>query len=92
MLDYAESDAGRETRSVTVEVKIGVQGAPRELALESKLSQEELEKAVQDALSNDKGMLEFTDPRGRKVLVRADALTYLEMGEPEERRVGFGAL
>lgn len=75
-----------------MEVKIGVQGASRELALESKLSQEELEKAVQDALSNNKGLLEFTDPGGRKVLVRADALTYLEMGEPEERRVGFGVI
>lgn len=75
-----------------MEVKIGVRGAPRELVLETKLSQEELEKAVHSALADDKGLLEFADPRGRKVLVRADALTYLEIGEPEERRVGFGAL
>jgi len=74
-----------------VEVKIGVQGAPRELTLESKLSQEELEKAFREALETDNsGLLEFSDPRGRRVLVRADTLTYLEMGEPEERRVGFG--
>lgn len=75
-----------------MEVKIGVRGAPRELVLESKLTQKDLEKAIQSALADDKGLLEFTDPRGRKVLVRADALTYLEIGEPEERRVGFGAI
>lgn len=75
-----------------MEVKIGVRGAPRELVLESTLTQEELQKEVQDTLGDEKGLLEFTDPHGRKVLVRADALTYIEIGEPEERRVGFGAI
>ncbi|HEY3199721.1 MAG TPA: DUF3107 family protein, partial [Actinomycetes bacterium] len=30
--------------------------------------------------------------RGRKVLIPADRLAYVEIGEQVERRVGFGAM
>jgi hypothetical protein len=75
-----------------VEVKIGVQYAARELVLESAQSPEQVEKAVADALKADLGVLSLVDEKGRRVLVPADKLAYVEIAEAEQRRVGFGAL
>jgi hypothetical protein len=75
-----------------VEVKIGVQYAARELVLESAQSPQEVEKAVADALKADLGVLSLVDEKGRRVLVPADKLAYVEIAESEQRRVGFGAL
>jgi len=75
-----------------VEVKIGVQYASRELVLESAQSADEVAKAVSDALKADLGILTLVDERGRRVLVPADKLAYVEIAESEQRRVGFGAM
>lgn len=75
-----------------MEVKIGVHNAPRELVIESSQSPEEVNKAVRDALAENDGVLDLVDERGRRVLVRAAHLAYVEIGEPVERRVGFGTL
>jgi hypothetical protein len=75
-----------------VEVKIGVQDVARELVLESAQSPAEVEKAVAEALKADLGVLALTDDKGRRVLVPADKLAYVEIAETEQRRVGFGAL
>ena len=75
-----------------MEVKIGVHNATRELVIESAQSPEEVQKAVMAAVTSKDGVLELTDERGRRVIVVADHVTYVEIGEPVERRVGFGAL
>ncbi|UYQ64250.1 DUF3107 domain-containing protein [Streptomyces peucetius] len=75
-----------------MEVKIGVQHAPREIVLESGQSAEEVERAVGDALAGKAQLLSLTDEKGRKVLVPSDRLAYVEIGETTVRRVGFGAL
>ncbi|MEV6952376.1 MULTISPECIES: DUF3107 domain-containing protein [unclassified Streptomyces] len=75
-----------------MEVKIGVQHAPREIVLESDLSAEELESIVAAALSGQAPLLSLTDVKGRKVLVPSDRLSYVDLGEPSARKVGFGAL
>jgi hypothetical protein len=75
-----------------VEVKIGVQHAPRELLVEVSLNADEIERSVERALQDDNGLLSLTDERGRRVLVPVDRLAYVEIGEPETRRVGFGAM
>lgn len=74
-----------------MEVKIGVAHSARELTVESPLSAEEIEAAVSKALS-DGGVLALADDRGRRLLVPVDKLSYVEIGESETRRVGFGAL
>jgi hypothetical protein len=81
-----------ETRRHLVEVKIGVQFAPRELVLESSQSPDEVSKIVADALKADLGILTLEDEKGRRVLVPADKLAYVEIAESEQRRVGFGAV
>ncbi|MFG2328865.1 DUF3107 domain-containing protein [Streptomyces sp. NPDC048604] len=75
-----------------MEVKIGVQHAPREIVLESGQSAEEVERLVADALAGKAQLLSLTDEKGRRVLIPADRIAYVELGEPATRRVGFGAL
>ncbi|MQS02367.1 DUF3107 family protein [Streptomyces sp. OF1] len=77
---------------MAVEVKIGVQHAPRELTLESKQTAEEIEAIVAEALTGKTGLLSLEDEHGRKVLVPADRLAYVDIGETKTRRVGFGAV
>ncbi|MFJ2114993.1 MULTISPECIES: DUF3107 domain-containing protein [unclassified Streptomyces] len=75
-----------------MEVKIGVQHTPREIVLESGQSAQEVESAVADALAGKAQLLSLTDDKGRKVLVPAERIAYVEIGEPTARRVGFGTL
>ena len=74
-----------------MEVKIGVQYAARELTLESTQTADEVEQAVAEALKSG-GVLTLVDDHGRRVVVPADRLAYVEIGEPVERRVGFGTM
>lgn len=75
-----------------MEVKIGIKGAARELVLESTMTPDELAEAVRTALAGDDGLLVLADEKGRLVLVPAEKLAFVEVGEPVERRVGFGAM
>jgi hypothetical protein len=74
-----------------VEVKIGVQFAPRELVLESAQSPADVEKAVAEALSGEDGVLSLVDEKGRRVIVPIDKLAYIEIAEAAARPVGFTA-
>ena len=74
-----------------MEVRIAVQHASRELVEESAQSGDEITKAVQDALSADDGLLVLADERGRTVMVPADRLAFVDIGEESARRVGFGS-
>lgn len=75
-----------------MEVKIGVQFATRELSLESKQSADDIAKLVADALKADLGILTLVDDKGRRVLVPADKVAYVEIADTDSRRVGFGTL
>ncbi|MGH3311580.1 MAG: DUF3107 domain-containing protein [Streptomyces sp.] len=76
-----------------MEVKIGVQHAPREIVFESKQSPEEVESAVSAALAEDgSNMLSLADEHGRKILVPAGQVAYVEIGEHTGRKVGFGTI
>jgi hypothetical protein len=70
-----------------MEVKIGVQNANRELVLDTDQSGDDVEKAVSHAL--DSGLLSLTDSKGRRVVVPADKLAYVEIGSPTVGQVGF---
>ncbi|MDX6206071.1 MAG: hypothetical protein QOF39_2128 [Frankiales bacterium] len=74
-----------------MEVKIGVQYAPREIVLETSASADDIEKLLHEALKADFGLFTLVDEKGRKVFVPAEKIAYIELGEPEGRRVGFGS-
>ena len=74
-----------------MEVKIGVQYAPRELVLESAQTASDVVSAVTEALSGESGMLDLVDEKGRRVLVPVSKLAYVEIDESVARKVGFTA-
>lgn len=73
-----------------MEVKIGVTDSPRELSFNSAQTPSEVEKLITDALSKDSGVLALTDEKGRRFLVQASKIAYVEIGAADIRRVGFG--
>ncbi|MEU6074484.1 DUF3107 domain-containing protein [Micromonospora sp. NPDC047074] len=72
-----------------MEVKIGVQYAPRELVLESAQSPAEIEQIVTDAIAKNDGTLSLTDEKGRRVIVPVSKVAYVEIAEASPRAVGF---
>ncbi len=71
-----------------MEVKIGIQYAPRELVVETDESAETVEKLLADAVAAD-GVLALSDTKGRRVIVPASKVAYLEIGTNALGTVGF---
>jgi hypothetical protein len=71
-----------------MEVKIGVQHAPREVVLETNETRDDVEKQVADAVKNG-GTLAIDDNRGRRILVPGDKIAYVEIGGGVAGQVGF---
>lgn len=74
-----------------MEVKIGVRDVAREVTLESELKAEEVQAAVDAAVSSG-SLLKLTDDRGRVIMVPGALIGYVEIGAPERGKVGFGAI
>ncbi len=74
-----------------MEIKIGIRQAVRELTVETEASAAEVEADFTAALANS-GVLVLTDEKGRRILVPATQITYLDLGQEKARPVGFGAL
>lgn len=74
-----------------MEVKIGVQFAPRELVLESAQTPADVAKAVDEAMQSESGVLTLVDEKGRRVIVPVAKLAYVEIAEQAQRVVGFTA-
>jgi uncharacterized protein DUF3107 len=73
-----------------VDIKVGIKQVSREIVVESNQTAAEVEKAVATALDKD-SVLVLTDAHGRKVLVPAASIGYVDIGEETARRVGFGS-
>lgn len=75
-----------------MEVKIGVADSPREVVVVSDQSPDEVEKLVTDALGGaSNGVLALVDEKGRKVLVQASKIAYVDIGPATLGKVGFAA-
>ena len=72
-----------------MEVKIGIVESPRELVVSSDQTPDEVQKLVDASLNGGDPLLKLVDEKGRRFLVRADQIAYVEIA-PAERRVGFG--
>jgi len=79
------------TEEFEVEVKIGVVQTTKEFVLESSRTSSEIESTVAEAVKSG-GVLSLKDEKGRVVVVPVEKLAYVEIGEPTERRVGFGTI
>lgn len=74
-----------------MEVKVGIQNVAREIAVETKASAAEVESALAEALAGN-GVFTVADDKGRKVLIPAASVAYVDLGTENARAVGFGAL
>lgn len=72
-----------------MDIKIGFTDSPRELALSTQTSKEELQARVAEVLNQDAGILELHDDRGRTFLVKGSRIAYVELGSATTRPVGF---
>lgn len=74
-----------------MDVRIGVTQAPRELTVEvDDTEHDDLVARVDAAMSGAVDTLRITDRRGRLVIVPAAKIAYVEVGNAEGRRIGFG--
>ncbi|WP_435743104.1 DUF3107 domain-containing protein [Nocardioides sp. SYSU DS0663] len=71
-----------------MEVKIGVQHAPRELVVDTDDSADQVQQLVAEAVSNAT-VLTLTDSKGRKLVVPAAKIAYVEIGGGVVGQVGF---
>lgn len=73
------------------EVRIAIINVSGEVAFECPLTAAEIREAVSTALSSNSALI-LGDVRGREIIVPADKIGFVEIGEQAERRVGFGTL
>jgi hypothetical protein len=73
---------------MTVEVKIGVQHAQRELVIDTDEKADDIEKRFSEAVAAD-GVLVLTDSKGRRTVVPASKVAYVEIGGGVAGQVGF---
>jgi hypothetical protein len=86
------STTSREEREgADVEVKIGITDSPRELVFSSTQTPGEVEELVNAALGASSNVLSLTDEKGRRFVVNAAKIAYVEIGVADARRVGFRA-
>lgn len=72
-----------------MEVKIGVLHTAREIVVESPQTPDEVEALVAEALKSVDGQLVLVEERGRKVIVPANLVAYVDIAQADTRRVGF---
>jgi ABC-type hemin transport system substrate-binding protein len=71
-----------------MEIKIGVQNAPRELTVDTDQTVESIEKMVAEAVEGN-GVFAIADTKGRRVVVPGSRLAYVEIGTGVAGAVGF---
>lgn len=72
-----------------MEVKIGVQHAPRELSVSTEDSPQDVLAALDAALKSD-AVFTLSDDKGRTVAVPAAKVAYVDFVADIGRKVGFG--
>ena len=76
--------------AVKSEVRIAVIRVASDIVFESSMSTTDIKDAVTEALTAGTP-LTLSDVRGPEIIVPADKIGYVEIGESASRRVGFGA-
>lgn len=72
-----------------VQVRITIANVTSDLNFESALSAAQIQSAFNAALKSGDALI-LEDIRGRVIMVPADKIGFVEIGEQTDRRVGFG--
>ena len=73
--------------SSKTEVKIGISDSTHEINFECSSSQSEVIAKVSEAIKTS-SVLALSDAKGREILVPHNKISYVEVGESADRRVG----
>lgn len=73
-----------------VEIKIGVRNIGRELNIETDESPEQVETALRSGLESASGVVVINATKGRRVLLPAAQIAYVDLATEHSRAVGFG--
>ena len=74
-----------------MDVRIGIADVAREVNVTTDTSADELVAALGAALESG-GLFEVVDEKGRRVIIPAARIGYVDLGSTEVRPVGFGAV
>jgi hypothetical protein len=74
--------------SAKTEVKIGISDSTHELNFECENTQSEVIAKVNEAIKSS-SVLSLSDSKGREILVPSNKISFVEVGESADRRVGF---
>jgi hypothetical protein len=73
-----------------MEIRIGIQQSPREVALESNETPAEVNKKVAEAIKSGE-VLTLTDDKGRTIIVPGSKIAFVEVGVATVGKVGFAS-
>jgi len=79
-----------KSKSSKTEVRIGISDSNQELNIECAASQDEVVKLVSSALNSNQ-TLNLVDTKGRQILIAPSKVSFVEVGQSSERKVGFAA-
>lgn len=76
-----------------MDVRIGVSHTAKELTLEldDDADAAEVRASIDAALGDETPVLWLTDRKGRQVGVPTAKIAYVELGNPDDTRIGFGS-
>lgn len=72
-----------------MDIKVGFNDNPRELNITTDGEQDATVAAVREALAQGDDVIELTDERGSRYLLRTQSIAYVELGTSAKRPVGF---
>lgn len=84
-----KSAEAASTSGSKVEVRIGITESPRELTIELTNTADDIEATVARAI-HEGSHIAFTDEKGRRLIVPAAKVGFVEVSARSERKVGFG--
>ncbi len=82
---------GKKDKDNKTSIRVGISDTSQELHFETYLANEKVVALANEAISSGK-TLELTDIKDRTILVPAGKISYIEIGDTSDQKVGFTAL
>ena len=81
----------KKDSEIKTSVRVGISETSQELHFETNLESEKVVALAHDAITGNK-TLELTDVKNRIILVPAGKISYIEIGDTSDQKVGFTSL
>ena len=76
-----------------MEITIGVKDVNSELTIDSESTADAVAQLLSAALKDGAtGILDLSDAKGQRIMIPAQAIAYVQLGNESPRKVGFGSL